>query len=188
MAEQLDGITVAMLATNGFEQVELTSPREALQEAGATTHLISPESGSIKAWDRDDWGEVFDVDVPLEQADPDDYGALLLPGGVLNPDKLRMNEQAVAFTASFFEIGKPVAAICHGPWMLIEAGVVEGREMTGYAAIRTDLRNAGAHVVDEEAVTEGNLVTSRHPDDLPAFNDAMITLFSTSKRRESVAP
>lgn len=187
MAKQLEDVTVAMLATTGFEQVELTSPREALEEAGATTHLVSPQSGSIKAWEIDDWGEVFDVDVPLQEASPDDYQALLLPGGVLNPDQLRMNDNAVDFVASFFEREKPVAAICHGPWMLIEADVVEGRTATSYASIRTDLRNAGANVVDEQVVTDDNLVTSRNPDDLPAFNDAVRTLFATAGRGEEVA-
>ena len=182
MAEQLRGITVAMLAATGFEQVELTSPRDALQEAGATTHLISPEAKPIRAWDVDDWGEAFDVDVSLKQADPNDYEALLLPGGVLNQDKLRMQADAVAFAKSFFGIGKPVAAICHGPQTLIEAEVVEGRNMTSSKSVQTDLRNAGAHVIDKEVVTDGNLVTSRRPDDLPAFNEAMVTLFSTAKR------
>lgn len=188
MAKQLEDVTVAMLATTGFEQVELTSPREALEEAGATTHLVSPQSGSIKAWEIDDWGEVFDVDVSLQEADPDDYQALLLPGGVLNPDQLRMNDDALDFVASFFKREKPVAAICHGPWMLIEADVVEGRTATSYASIRTDLRNAGANVVDEQVVTDGNLVTSRNPDDLPAFNDAARALFATAGRGEEVAP
>ena len=182
MAEQLRGVTVAMLATTGFEQVELTSPRDALQEAGATTHLISPDSEPIRAWDKDDWGEVFDVDVSLKQADPNDYEALLLPGGALSQDKLRVHEDAVAFAKSFFGIGKPVAAICHGPQTLIEADVVEGRNMTSSKSIQTDLRNAGAHVIDKEVVTDGNMVTSRRPDDLPAFNSAMITIFSTAKR------
>ena len=133
-------------------------------------------------------GKSYDVDVMLQDTHPDDYDALLLPGGVLNPDQLRMNDEAVDFVASFVELGKPVAAICHGPWMLAEAGVVDGRRMTSYASIRTDLRNAGANVVNEEAVTDDNLVTSRNPDDLPAFNDAMITLFSTATREaEAVA-
>ena len=181
MAEQLKGVTVALLATTGFEQAGLTIPRDALQEAGATTHLISPDSKPVRAWNVDGWGAAFDVDVSLKQADPNDYEALLLPGGVLNQDKLRMQEDAVAFAKSFFGIGKPVASICHGAQTLIEAEVVEGRDMTSSKSIQADLRNAGAHVIDEEVVTDGNLVTSRKPDD-SAFNEAMITLFSTAKR------
>ena len=188
MADQLEATTVAILATHGFEEVELTDPRDALEEAGAAAYLVAPQSESIQAWDVDDWGKSYDVDVMLQDTHPDDYDALLLPGGVLNPDQLRMNDEAVDFVASFVELGKPVAAICHGPWMLAEAGVVDGRQMTSYASIRTDLRNAGANVVNEEAVTDDNLVTSRNPDDLPAFNDAMITLFSTATREaEAVA-
>lgn len=182
MARPLEDMNVAILVTQGFEQVELTSPREALDEAGATTYIVSPESGSIKAWDMKDWGETFDVDVTLDEAKPDDYDALLLPGGVLNPDKLRMNDQAVQFVRSFFENERPVAAICHGPWTLIEAGAVADRTMTSYRSLRTDLANAGANWVDEEVVTDGNLVTSRNPDDLPAFNEAMVSRFSKSKR------
>lgn len=183
MADQLEEINVAMLATTGFEQVELTRPREALEEEGATTHLVSPESDSITAWKIDDWGDTFDVDVLLQDANPEDYHALFLPGGVLNPDQLRMNADAVDFVTAFFETPRPVASICHGPWMLIESGVVSGRTMTSYASIRTDLRNAGANVVDEEVVTDGNVVTSRSPDDLPAFNDAVISLFSDARRQ-----
>lgn len=182
MPDQLEAMTVAMLATHGFEEVELTDPRDALEEAGAEASLVAPQADSIQAWDVDDWGESYDVDMELENARPDDFDALLLPGGVLNPDQLRMNNEAVDFVATFVESGKPVASICHGPWMLAEADVVEGRTMTSYLSIRTDLRNAGANVVDEEAVTDDNLVTSRNPDDLPAFNDAMITLFSTATR------
>ncbi len=182
MARPLEDMTVAILVTQGFEQIELTSPREALDEAGATTHIVSPESGSIRAWDMKDWGETFEVDVTLEEAKPGDYDALLLPGGVLNPDKLRMNDKAVQFVRAFFEDERPVAAICHGPWTLVEADVVEDRTMTSYRSLRTDLLNAGANWVDEEVVTDGNLVTSRNPDDLPAFNEATISLFSKAKR------
>ena len=181
MARQLEGMTVAILVTQGFEQVELTSPREALDEAGATSHIVSPQSGSIKAWDMKDWGETFEVDVTLDEANPTDYDALLLPGGVLSPDKLRMNEKAVQFVKAFFEDRRPVAAICHGPWTLIEAGVVEGCTMTSYQSLRTDLINAGADWKDKEVVTDGNLVTSRNPDDLPTFNEAMIALFAKGK-------
>lgn len=178
--KNLDGLKVAMLATNGFEQVELTSPRDALQDAGAQTHLVSPQSGTIKAWDGDDWGDTFEVDQTLDEVTPEDYDALLLPGGVLNPDNLRVNDDAVAFVRSFVESGKPIAAICHGPWTLIEAGGVDGRRMTSYTSIKSDLKNAGAVWVDEEAVTDGNLLTSRNPDDLPAFNEAMTELFASA--------
>ena len=182
MANELEGLTVALLATTGLEQVELTEPRKALERAGATTHLISPQDGSVKAWDGDDWGETFDVDRPLSEATPDSYDALQLPGGVMNPDYLRVNEEAVTFVRGFFDAGKPVAAICHAPWTLIEAGVVKGRRMTSYQSISTDLRNAGANWVDEEVVTDGNLVTSRNPDDLPAFCEAMVKLFAEARR------
>ena len=178
--KNLDGLKVAMLATNGFEQVELTSPRDALQDAGAQTHLVSPQSGTIKAWDGDDWGDTFEVDQTLDEVTPEDYDALLLPGGVLNPDNLRVNDDAVALVRSFVESGKPIAAICHGPWTLIEAGGVDGRRMTSYTSIKSDLKNAGAVWVDEEAVTDGNLLTSRNPDDLPAFNEAMTELFASA--------
>jgi protease I len=174
MARDITGRKVAILVTNGFEQVELTEPRKALQDAGADTDLIAPDSGKVKAWDRKDWGKEFDVDVTLDRARADAYDALLLPGGVMNPDKLRMNERAVDFIRSFFEAGKPVAAICHGPWTLIEAGVVEGRTVTSYPSLRTDLENAGAKWVDREVVVDNGLVTSRNPDDIPAFNRKMV--------------
>jgi protease I len=183
MQQQLDGKKIAILATDGFEQVEMTDPQQALQQAGAQTHLISPKSGAIKGWNHTEWGNEFPVDVTLDQANPSDYDALLLPGGVMNPDKLRMNQQAVQFVKSFFDAGKPVAAICHGPWTLIEAGVVEGRTLTSYESIKTDLKNAGANWVDREVVTENGLVTSRKPDDIPAFNKAMIGLFSQQRER-----
>lgn len=183
MARPLEDMTVAILVTNGFEQVEMTSPREALDDAGATTHLIAPASGSITAWDMKDWGETFEVDVALDEADPETYDGLLLPGGVLSPDQLRMNDQAIQFVRAFFENDRPVAAICHGPWTLIEAEAVEDRTMTSYRSLRTDLINAGANWVDEEVVTDGNLVTSRNPDDLPAFNEAVISLFSKTRRK-----
>ena len=185
MDKQLKGFKVALLATTGFEQVEMTKPRKALDEAGATTHLVSPESGSIKAWDGDDWGDEFEVDRTLDAAQPGDYDALVLPGGVLNPDLLRVNDDAIAFIRSFFDAGKPVAAICHGPWTLIEAGVVEGRRMTSYKSIKTDVKNAGAHWVDEAPVTDGNLVTARNPDDIPDFNEAMLKLFAESRTLET---
>jgi protease I len=179
-SQKLHGATVALLATQGFEQVEYTEPRKALEAAGATCHLVAPQSGSIKGWARTDWGDPFDVDRTLDEADPADYDALVLPGGVMNPDKLRRNEAALDFVRHFFERNKPVAAICHGPWTLIDAGVVEGRRMTSYHTIQTDLKNAGAEWVDEEVVRDGNLTTSRKPDDLPAFNEAIVEAFATA--------
>jgi protease I len=174
MAARLEGKTVAILAAQGVEQVELTAPREALEEAGARVDLISPEGDSLKAWAKTDWGDQFDVDVSLDQADPADYDALVLPGGVMNPDRLRQNQRAVDFARSFFEAGKPVAAICHAPWLLVEADVVRGREITSYPSLRTDLENAGAHWVDREVVVDHGLVTSRNPGDIPAFNRKMV--------------
>ena len=173
MADQPRG-TVALLVTDDFEEVELTSPRQALDAAGATTHLVSPKGGKVKAWAEDDWGPSYDVDRTLDEADPDDYDVLVLPGGVLNPDSLRTNEQALAFARAFMAAGKPVAAICHGPWTLAEVGAVDGRRLTSYPSIRTDLVNAGATWVDEAVVEDGPFVTSRSPKDLPAFNAAVV--------------
>lgn len=175
MAEHdLSGKTVAILVTNGVEKVELVEPRNALEEAGATTQIVSPEADQVRSWSHTDWGEEFDVDVPLERADAANFDALLVPGGVMSPDRLRMNEKAVDFVHSFFEQAKPVATICHGPWLLIEAKVVEGRTVTSYPSLRTDLENAGANWVDQEVVTDMGLVTSRNPNDIPAFNRKMI--------------
>lgn len=191
MNQQLNGKRVAILVADGFEQVELTEPRKALDQAGATTQIVSPAKGQVKGWNHTEWGDPLPVDLPLEQARPDDFDALLLPGGVMNPDKLRANQQAVQFVKAFFEAGKPVAAICHGPWTLIEAGVVRGRQMTSYASIQTDLKNAGAQWVDQEVVTDNGLVTSRKPDDIPAFNRKMIEEFAEGRherqREASVA-
>jgi len=178
MPAQLDGKRVAILVTDGFEQVEMTEPRKAMDGAGAQTDLVSPARGKVKGWQHTKWGDEFPVEVPLEQANPDDYDALVLPGGVMNPDKLRMNEDAVHFVRAFFDAGKPVAAICHGPWTLIEADVVRGRTLTSWPSLQTDLRNAGANWVDREVVTDNGLVTSRKPDDLPAFNRKMIEEFA----------
>jgi len=175
---KLTGKRVAILATDGVEQVELTEPRKALDEAGAKTTLVSPKSGKIKGWQHDHWGEELKVDVALESANADTFDALLLPGGVMNPDQLRMNKQAVQFVRSFFDSGKPVAAICHAPWMLVEADVVSGRSVTSWPSLQTDLRNAGADWVDREVVTDQGLVTSRKPDDIPAFNRKMIEEFA----------
>jgi protease I len=178
MPNNLQGKTIAILATDGFEQVELTKPKQALEEAGARTQVVSPNDNKIKGWDKTDWGEDFKVDVPLNSADPSQYDALLLPGGVMNPDHLRMNPDAVQFVKHFFEQSKPVAAICHGPWMLVEAGAVKGRTVTSWPSLKTDIKNAGGTWVDQEVVQSNGVVTSRKPDDIPAFNREMIALFS----------
>jgi protease I len=178
MPESLNGRTVAILVAKGFEEVELTEPRKALEEAGARTRLVSPEDGRVRSWDHTDWGREYDVDVPLSAARADEFDALLLPGGVMNPDNLRTNREAVQFVRGFFDAGKPVASICHGPWVLAEADVLRDREVTSYPSIRTDLVNAGARWVDEEVVVDAGLVTSRNPDDIPAFNRKMIEEFA----------
>lgn len=174
MTNRLSGKRVAILVENGFEQVELTEPRKALENAGIQTQVISPQQGKVKGWNHTDWGEEIPVDVPLEQARADQYDALLLPGGVMNPDKLRRNQQALDFVRAFFEAGKPVAAICHAPWTLIDAGVVSGRTLTSYPSLQTDLKNAGANWVDSEVIVDNGLITSRKPDDIPAFNHKML--------------
>jgi protease I len=177
----LSGKKVAILVADGFEQVELTEPKQALERAGAQTKIVSPAQGKVKGWQHTEWGDQFSVDVPLAQARADDYDALLLPGGVMNPDKLRANKQAVQFVKAFVDAGKPIAAICHGPWTLIEAGAVSGRTITSYPSLQTDLRNAGANWVDQEVVTDQGLVTSRKPDDIPAFNRKMIEEFAEGR-------
>ncbi len=176
--ESLQGKKVAILVTDGFEQVELTEPRKALDQAGAKTEVVSPAKGQVKGWNHTEWGDKLPVDVPLQQARPESYDALLLPGGVMSPDHLRMSPDAVRFVKSFVDAGKPIAAICHGPWTLIEAGGVKGKKMTSWPSLQTDLRNAGANWVDQQVVHDGNLVTSRKPDDIPAFNQEMIGLFA----------
>ncbi len=178
MAGRLTGMTIAILATDGFEQSELLKPREALAHAGADTVVISPKDGEIRGWNMKDWGDSVAVDQTLAEANADRFDALLLPGGVISPDHLRMDPAAVAFVKAFFDADKPVAAICHGPWTVINAGGAKGRRMTSWPSLQMDLRNAGADWVDEETVTDGNLLTSRKPDDIPAFNMAMITLFT----------
>ena len=174
----LENRRVAILTEEGFEQVELTSPKMALKDAGAIVHVISPKSGKIKAWDKTNWGIEVDVDKQLDEVSPDDYDALVLPGGVLNPDKLRQNKDAVAFVVAFLKAGKPVAAICHGPQMLIETSLIKGRKLTSFPSLQTDLKNAGAEWVDEEVVVDNGLVTSRTPADLPAFNKKVIEEFA----------
>lgn len=174
MAGELKNKRIAVLATEGFEYVELVQPKQALAEAGAQVDVISPKEGKIRGWDVDKWGNEVNVDVPLSSASPDNYDALVLPGGVMNPDKLRTDKNAVNFVRSFFEAHKPVAAICHGPWMLVEAGVVRGRKMTSWPSLKTDITNAGGEWVDEQVVTDHGLVTSRKPADIPAFNNKII--------------
>jgi len=178
MDAKLHGKRVAILVTNGFEETELSSPKEALEDAGAETFIVSPAEKKVRAWDEKDWGSKFKVDVPLAGANSADFDALLLPGGVMNPDHLRLEPKAIEFIRDFFDARKPVAAICHGPWTLIDAGVAKGRRMTSYPSIKLDLKNAGANWVDEEVVVDNGLVTSRKPDDLPAFNRKMIEEFA----------
>ena len=179
MPTPLNDAAVAILATDGFEQSELMKPMQALKDAGATVHVVSPESGQIKGWDQDDWGQSVDVDKTISDASASDYAALVLPGGQINPDKLRVNDDALGFVKSFAQAGKPVAAICHAPWLIIEAGLAKDRHMTSFKSIRTDLKNAGAKVEDSEVVVcphgDFKLITSRNPDDIPAFNDAVIS-------------
>jgi protease I len=177
MSRTARDLNVAILLTDGFEQVEMTSPRQALQDAGAKAVLVSPKDETVKGWKHIEWGDLFPVDVRLAAADPADFDALMLPGGVINPDALRINPTAIEFIKAFFAARKPVAAICHGPWTLIEANAVRGREMTSWKSIKTDLQNAGARWVDREVVVDDRVVTSRSPDDLPAFNPTMIEVF-----------
>lgn len=181
MAKNLSGKKVAILVENGFEQVELTSPRQALEDAGAVTAIVSPQKSQVQGWNHDEKADFFPVDIQLDSANAEDFDGLVLPGGVMNPDTLRMNPKAVAFVRAFFDAKKPVAAICHGPWTLVEADVLRGRTVTSYGSIRTDLKNAGANVVDREVVVDQGLVTSRKPDDLPAFNAKMIEEFAEGK-------
>lgn len=171
---KLNGKKVAILATDGFEEVEFTSPRQALEEAGANISVIAPKSGSITSWNEDDWGGKYEVDMTISEASPSEFDALVLPGGVINPDQLRMNEEAVEFVRGFFKAGKPVAAICHGPQILIDADILNGRKITSYPSLQHDLENAGATWVDQEVVVDAGLTTSRSPKDLEAFNRKMV--------------
>src|SRR6185295_17033102 len=177
MSDQLSGKKVAVLVADGFEQVEMTEPRKALDNEGADTKIVSVQSGQIQGMHHADKGDKFDVDLTLDDADPAEFDALLIPGGLMNPDTLRSTPKALEFARHFFEEGKPVAAICHGPWVLIDAGVVRGRTLTSWPAIKTDVRNAGGNWVDQEVVVDNGLVTSRKPDDIPAFNEKMIEEF-----------
>lgn len=185
MAGKLEGKNVAILVTDGFEQVELSSPKEALEREGASCTIVAPKEGRVRGWDHVAWGSEITVDRPLSLAGVDDFDALLLPGGVMNPDNLRVLPEARAFVRDFFASGRPVAAICHAPWMLIDAGVVEGRRLTSWPSLRTDLENAGAEWVDEPVVVEDALVTSRKPGDLEAFNEAMCAEFALGRRTEA---
>ena len=184
MSGELKGRKIAILATDGFEQVELTDPRKNVEAAGATTEVLSVKDGSdgvsIRGWKFTDWGDSVRVDKQVNKANVEDYDALILPGGQINPDKLRMEKPAVDFVKKFVQSGKPVAAICHGPWMLIEAGVVKGKTVTSWPSIHTDLINAGAKWVDKEVVEDGNLITSRKPDDIPAFSKKVIEVVAKS--------
>jgi protease I len=184
---KLTGKKVAILVADGFEQVELTGPRDALIEAGAQTEIVSPAKGEVQGWNHDDKADKFPVDVPLANARSDDYDALLLPGGVRNPDVLRMLPEAVNFVQEFFASNKPVAAICHAPWMLIEADVVRGKQVASWPSLKTDLKNAGAEWMDREVVVENGLVTSRKPDDIPAFNEKMIEEFAEGRHERQKA-
>lgn len=179
--EKLKGVKVAILVTDGFEQVELTEPRKALDDAGADTSIISPKRDVVRGWNFTDWGDNFAVDVPLDKARPEDFDALLLPGGVTNPDRLRIEPKAVEFVKSFFSADKPVAAICHGPWTVIEAQAARGKRIAAWPSLKTDLSNAGAQWIDEEVVVDGKLVSSRKPDDIPAFNREIINVFSRAR-------
>ena len=186
MAGRLDGKKVAILVADGFEQVEMTKPREALDEAGAETKIVSLKPGKIQGMHHADKGDKFDVDLTLDEVRPEEFDALMIPGGLMNPDSLRSNVAALEFTRHFFREGKPVAAICHGPWVLIDAGVVRGRTLTSWPAIKTDVKNAGGKWINEEVVVDNGLVTSRKPDDIPAFNKKMIEEFCEG-RHEAIA-
>jgi protease I len=186
-SEDIRGLKVAILVTDGFEQVELIEPREALDQAGAETRIVSPKDERVRGWNFTDWGRTLPVEVKLDQARPEDFDALLLPGGVINPDKLRIEPKAVAFVKAFFDAGKPIAAICHGPWTILEAGCARGRRMTSWPSLKTDLKNAGADWTDQETVVDGNMLTSRKPDDIPAFKREMLKLFAGAKSRRHAA-
>jgi protease I len=182
MEKNLQGKRVAILATDGFEQVELTEPKKNLEDAGAKVTVLSLKPGEIKGWDKTEWGKKVKVDGVVKDAKPDQFDALVLPGGQMNPDVLRMDSGAVTFVRTFVASGKPVAAICHGPWTLIEADVVRGKTMTSWPSVRTDLKNAGAHWVDEPVIVDGNLITSRKPEDIPAFSQAIVEALAPQKR------
>jgi protease I len=185
MAHDIKGLKVAVLATDGVEQIELTEPARALKEAGAVVTTVSPKAGTIQGMNHDERGDALPVGVALSSVKPEQFDALLLPGGVANPDYLRVDETAVAFVKHFVQTGKPIGAICHGPWTLIEADGVRGKTMTSWPSLRTDLKNAGATWVNKECVVDGNLVTSRNPKDIPAFNGHILEVFAGAPRREA---
>jgi protease I len=187
MANELDGQKVAILVTDGFEEVELLQPREALDKAGAKTSVVSPKKEKVRSWRFTDWGTDLPVDVPLNKARAQDFDALLLPGGVINPDSLRIIPEAMDFVRAFFDAGKPVAAICHGPWSIVEVGAAKGRKIASWPSLKTDIRNAGGEWMDQEVVTDRNIVSSRKPDDIPAFNRGMIELFSQARAAQPAA-
>ncbi|MDI3341256.1 MAG: type 1 glutamine amidotransferase domain-containing protein [Sphaerobacter sp.] len=182
MAQALAGQTIAVLFTDGVEQVELTEPTRALRDAGAQVTFVSIHGGTVRSWAFDRWGETFDIDLTVDQANPNDFQALLLPGGVMNPDTLRMHDGAVQFVRQMVRSGKPVASICHGPWMLVEAEAVAGKTLTSYRSLRTDIRNAGGNWVDREVVIDSGIVTSRDPNDLPVFNRTIIEVFARGQQ------
>lgn len=184
MSNELKGKKIAILATDGFEEVELTKPRKALHAAGAQTYIVSPKNGKIKAWDHTNWSNEYEVDITLDEVESEEFDNLFLPGGVLNPDQLRMNDKAIQFVTGFLHAGKPIAAICHGPQILIETKELDGRKMTSYPSIKTDLINAGVNWVDEEVVVDQGLTTSRRPEDIPAFNDKMLEEFREGVHEE----
>lgn len=188
MATDLSQKTIAVLATDGFEQSELLEPVRALKEAGATVHVVSLQAGEIKGWNHTDWGDKVTVDRTIDAVQASDYDGLVVPGGQINPDLLRVDRRAVDFVREFDQAGKPIAAICHGPWVLIEAGIVEGRRMTSYKSIRTDMENAGAEWLDEEVVVDQGVVTSRQPDDLPAFCTKMIEQMALGRQERRPFP
>lgn len=182
MSKQLKNYKVAILVADGFEESELAQPKRALENAGFVAHIISPAQTMVRSWSHADWSHPYTIDVTLDDACPEDYGSLLLPGGMMNPDTLRLYPSAIDFISKIAQAGKPIAAICHGPWTLIDANAVKGKTVTSWPSIRKDLENAGAHWVDKEVVVDGLLVTSRKPDDIPAFNEAMIALFAQHKK------
>lgn len=184
---RLDGKRVAILATDGFEQSELLLPKKALEDAGAQTTIVSLKSGEIKGWSQQNWGQTVPVEMTVDQANAEDFDALMLPGGVMNPDKLRMNDDAVQFARDFVDSGKPVGAICHGPWLLVEADVLEGKTLTSWPSLETDIENAGGNWVDEEVVVDNGIVTSRKPDDIPAFSQKLIEEIAEGVHSRSAA-
>lgn len=181
MTKNIKGKKIAILTENGFEEIELTSPKKVLEEAGAIVHIVSPQKEKVKAWDHDHWSIELPVDVNLSDANPEDYDALLIPGGVINPDKMRINKDCISFAQHFLEQGKPLAAICHAPQLLIETGMISTRKLTSYASIKSDLINAGAHWEDKEVVVDNGLVTSRSPKDLEAFNKKIVEEISEGR-------